>query len=152
MKRRIATDLLEQWGIWVHQKTGVPRYVSPMLVVMRNNVPSTHAPDAQITDEDAEEIAAILARLHRDDAPSASHRGRDISEALHLYYADKLTQHQVAERLRRNRQQVRDMLTAGEWYVQAALDLVDAMAASVIMRSENHSAGLQCQLSKRNLS
>lgn len=131
--KRDARKLLEQWGIWTHQKTGMPRYTSPMLAVMRDNVPSTHAPDAAITEEDAEEVSALVARLSRDTEPSKARggwNGAQIAVALHLYYCDRLPQHVVGERINRNRQQVASMIDSGEWYVQAALDLVDALESA----------------------
>ncbi|MBK59418.1 antiterminator Q family protein [Stutzerimonas chloritidismutans] len=111
---KCAEELLTEWGIWVWQKTGVPRYVSPMLAVMRDNVPSTHAPDAHITDEDAETVSAIVARLKRGH-PRAS-------DCLHFYYADKKTMQQIGREMALNRHQVRELLIAGQWYVQAELD------------------------------
>ena len=132
--KRNAKDLLIQWGIWTNQNTGLPRYVSPLLALMRDNVPDTHAPAAAITDEDAEEVSRLVARLSRDTAPSKARggwNGFQISEALHLHYCARMPQHIVAEKLRRNRQQVASMLDSGEWYIQAALDMVDAMAAAL---------------------
>lgn len=109
-----AEELLTQWGIWVWQKTGVPRYVSPMLAIMRDNVPCTHAPDAAITDEEAETVSAIVARLKRGH-PRAY-------DALHAYYADGMTKERIGRAMAINRHQVRELLIAGQWYVQAELD------------------------------
>jgi hypothetical protein len=111
---KCAEELLTEWGIWVWQKTGVPRYVSPMLAIMRDNVPTTHGPDASITDEDAETVSAIVARLKRGH-PRAS-------ECLHMYYCDKRTMLQIGREMAMNRHQVRELLIAGQWYVQAELD------------------------------
>lgn len=110
-----AEQLLEQWGIWTKQKTGTPRYVSPLLALMRDHVPGTHAADAAITDEDAEEVSAILARLNRGYP--------EVYRAIELYYRHNMTQHQAAERMNIRRIRVRELLVMGEWYVQAALDL-----------------------------
>ncbi|GAB3464237.1 antiterminator Q family protein [Azotobacter salinestris] len=117
--RRAVTDrtadyLLTQWGKWVWQNTGVPRYVSPLLALMRDNVPSTHGAAAAITDDEAEAVSAAVARLKS---------GReDVSDAIHLYYCYSLTQPQVAERMQIQRMKVRELLIMGEWYVQAWLD------------------------------
>lgn len=140
---RKADQLLTQWGIWTRQRTGIPRHVSPMLALMREHVPSTHAPDAMITEEDAEEVSALVARLARDTVESKARggwNGFQISEVLHLYYCANLPQHLVAERVRRNRQQVAAMLDSGLWYVQASLDAVDALEAA--MRAVNPLAKL----------
>ncbi|MFP5338085.1 MAG: antiterminator Q family protein [Gammaproteobacteria bacterium] len=109
-----AEELLTEWGKWVWQKTGVPRYVSPMLAIMRDNVPSTHAPDAHITDEEAETVSAIVARLKRGH-PRAS-------DCLHDYYVHGHTMQRIAHEMALNRHQVRELLIAGQWYVQAELD------------------------------
>lgn len=109
-----AEELLTEWGKWVHQKTGVPRHVSPMLALMRDNLPDVHAPDAQITDEDAETVSAIVARLKRG-YPRAS-------DCLHRYYAFNQTMQQIGREYQINRHQVRELLIAGQWYVQAELD------------------------------
>lgn len=114
MSQPFAEELLEQWGKWVWQKTGVPRYVSPMLALMRDHVPSTHAPDAAISDEDAETVSAIVARLKRGH-PRAS-------DCLHSYYKDGKTMQQIGREMALNRHQVRELLIAGQWYVQAELD------------------------------
>lgn len=111
---RSAEELLTEWGRWVWQKTGVPRYVSPMLAIMRDNVPDTHGPAACITDEDAETIAAIVARLQRG-YPVAS-------QAVHLYYCHNRTMEQIGRELGRNRHQVKELLTGAQWYVQSELD------------------------------
>jgi len=118
-----AEELLTEWGVWVWQKTGMPRCTSPMLAIMRDNVPSTHAPDAAITDEDAETVSAIVARLNRGHP--------DASDALHLYYAHRRTMAQIGREItsvaegrreKLSRHQVRELLIAGQWYVQAELD------------------------------
>ncbi len=114
MTDRTADYLLTQWGKWVWQNTGVPRYVSPLLALMRDNVPSTHGAAAAITDDEAEAVSAAVARLKS---------GReDVSDAIHLYYCYSLTQPQVAERMQIQRMKVRELLIMGEWYVQAWLD------------------------------
>lgn len=133
---RKADELLTQWGIWTRQRTGVPRYVSPMLAIMRDNVPGSHGADAMITEEDAEEVSALVARLSRDSVPSKARggwNGAQIAEVLHLYYCAGFPAHLVGERTeqRRNRQQVAAMLDSGIWYVQAALDMADAMEAAI---------------------
>lgn len=142
MKRRIATDLLEQWGIWVHQHTGVPRHVSPMLAIMRRHAPSVHGSDAAITDDDAMEVSAILARLRsRGELLSPRYRGVDMYDLIYDRYALCLSLEAVASEMKINRQQARDMQTSAEGYVQAALDMIDAM--EVGMRNRDHYA-LQC--------
>lgn len=109
-----AEELLTQWGIWVWQKTGVPRYVSPMLAIMRDNVPSTHAPDAAITDEEAETVSAVVARLQQ--------RYPEASEAVHLYYCHNRTMEQIGKHLRKSRHQVKDMLSRVHGYVESEFD------------------------------
>lgn len=115
-----ATQMLEQWGKWTWQQTGVPRYVSPLLALMRDNVPSTHAPAAAITEEDAEAVSAILARLKQ--------RYSEAYEAVALYYRHGMTHAQVGRAMEKpvSRMVARELVIKGECYVQAVLDLRDA--------------------------
>lgn len=136
---RKADQLLTEWGIWTRQRTGVPRYVSPMLAIMRDNVPGSHGQDAQITEEDAEEVSALLARMSRDH--SADVRGEwsraDVGQVLDLYYRESYTQQIIALQIGRPADHVRRMLDSGVWYVQAALDVVDALEAAFRVTRED---------------
>lgn len=117
MSQPFAEELLEQWGKWVWQKTGVPRYVSPMLALMRDHVPSTHAPDAAISDEDAETVSAIVARLKRGYPESY--------EVLEKHYVFNMSLESIGPRMERqklSRYQVKERLVGARWYVQAELD------------------------------
>jgi hypothetical protein len=113
--KRSAQNLLTQWGVWTWQNTGVPRYVSPLLAMMRDAIPGVHGKSAAISDEDAEEISAILARLNQRYPKSY--------EAIELYYRFGRTQEQVARLMGEKRLKAREWIMAGECYVQAVLDM-----------------------------
>lgn len=111
-----AHKLLKEWGIWTWQDTGVPRYVSPLLALIREHDPeAVHGRKADISEDDAYLISSALARLHV--------RYREASEAIHLHYRDGLAQAAVAEQMEIKRGKARELIQAGEAYVQAVLDL-----------------------------
>jgi len=70
MKKRICTDkpvgdnecMLEQWGRWRMEGTGMPRYVSPLFALMRDSIPSVSGVRQYvITDELALAVDSALA-------------------------------------------------------------------------------------------
>lgn len=109
-----AGELLTQWGRWVHQGTGVPRYVSPMLALMRDHVASSHSLPAAITDDDAMLISGIMARMKGSKPTTCA--------CMHLYYMYNLTMDQVGKIIILPRRRVRELVMAGQDYVQGALD------------------------------
>ena len=120
MARRDAEDLLENWGRWVWQQTGVPRYVSPSLALMRDNVEMEGAPAPVITDDEALMIDSIVARMWRRD--------QQMADCVRIYYCTGRTMHGVGVMLGINRKKVAELLLSGRVYVDACIDMLAAAA------------------------
>lgn len=114
MAKRDAEDLLENWGRWVWQQTGVPRYVSPSLALMRDNVEIEGAPAPVITDDEAMLVDSIVARMWRRD--------EQMADCVRIYYCTGRTMHGVGVMLGISRLKARELLIAGRVYVEACLD------------------------------
>lgn len=116
-----AEELLTQWGVWVWQGAGVPRYVSPAFAMLRDNVAQHNVPSANISDDDAMLIDSIIARMGRRD--------EEMANCVRLYYATGRTMHGVGKVLGLQRLKVRELLVAGRCYVEACLDTYAQIAA-----------------------
>lgn len=55
--------MLQEWGVWLRVQSGVPRYVSPSLALMRDHVQVERGADPCITDELAMLIDSKVCRL-----------------------------------------------------------------------------------------
>ncbi|MEO1830029.1 MAG: antiterminator Q family protein [Pseudomonas sp.] len=115
MQKRDAEELLTNWGRWVWHQAGVPRYTSPMLALMRDNVAQDSIPAPVITDDEALMIDSIIARMWRRD--------EQMADCLRIYYCTGRTMHGVGVVLKLSRLKVRELLIAGRAYVEACLDL-----------------------------
>lgn len=112
-----AEELLTQWGRWVWQGAGVPGYgVSQIYAIMRDNVeqPTARLP-AAITDDEAMAVDRAVASLWR--------RYPQTADCLRVYYCTDRTMQQVGTLLGFPRLKVRELLIAGNNYVQACLDM-----------------------------
>lgn len=112
-----AEELLTQWGRWVWQGAGVPGYgVSPLYALMRDNVEqiASNLP-AAITDDDAMMIDRAVVRLWRRYPATA--------DCVRLYYCTGMTMQGVGNVLDLTRLKVREMIIAGNNYIQACLDM-----------------------------
>jgi len=115
-----AEELLTQWGRWVWQGAGIPRYVSPSFALMRDNVAQHSVPSAAITDEEAMLIDSIVARMGRRD--------QEMATCVLIYYATGRTMHGVGQVMNLHRLKVRELLIAGKCYVEAVLDMKEQIA------------------------
>ncbi|QJD58184.1 hypothetical protein HG264_04255 [Pseudomonas sp. gcc21] len=118
MSRTDAENLLENWGRWVWQQSGVPGYTSPLHALMRDNVATESTPAAAITDDEALMIDAIVARMWRRDPQMA--------DCLRIYYCTGRTMHAVGRMLGLSRLKARELLIAGRAYVEANIDVLMA--------------------------
>lgn len=112
-----AEELLTQWGRWVWQGAGVPGYgVSQIYAIMRDNVeqPTAQLP-AAITDDEALMIDRAVASLWKRYPMAA--------DCLRVYYCTGRTMQQVGILFDTPRLKVREMIIAGNNYVQACLDM-----------------------------
>lgn len=115
-----AEELLTQWGRWVWQGSGVPRYVSPAFALLRDNVAQYAPMTAAITDEDALLVDSIVARMGRRD--------QEMATCMLIYYATGRTMHGVGQVMNLHRLKVRELLMAGKCYVEAVLDMREQIA------------------------
>lgn len=109
-----AEELLTQWGVWVWEGMGVPGYVSPMRVLMRDNVEQIGKPSSMITDEEAMRVDRIIAELWC--------KSDKVADCLRLYYATNRTHEQVGRLLDLNRLKVREYILKGVAYVEGRID------------------------------
>lgn len=116
---RDADELLKQWGVWSWQSVGVPRCTSPMYVLMRDNVAQHSEPLADICDDDALAVDRIIGTMRRFRP--------EMAEIVTLYYRHNLTMSRIGEMLSGvPRLKVREIILAGQAYVDAGIDLTVA--------------------------
>lgn len=114
-----ATEyLLEQWGFWYRSGAGVPRYTSPSLALMRDNVGST-VPTALITNEEAERVDQALARLLKRD--------RQMGDSVWLFYGEKRTCHGIGRKLGIGKSKAAELIKSGVAWIDGALDSQDCI-------------------------
>lgn len=112
-----AEELLTQWGRWVWQGTGIPGYgISPLYAIMRDNVeqPTSNLP-AAITDDEALMVDRAIASLWQ--------RYPRTADCLRVYYCTGMTMQGVGNLFDLPRLKVRELLIAGNNYIQACLDM-----------------------------
>ncbi len=109
-----AEELLTQWGIWVWEGAGVPGYVSPMRVLMRDNVEQIGRAGSNISDDDAMMIDNMIGALWATDKTSA--------DCLRVYYATGRSHFQVGQMFGISRMQTRDCILKAVAYIQGRLD------------------------------
>lgn len=129
MKKRTYTDkplgdteyMLEQWGWWRMEGMGVPRYVSPLFALMRDNVPSVGgAKQYVITDELALAVDGALARL--------TNRDQQMGDFLWLYFGAKWPMVRVGEHARMSERSAREVIKQGVAWIDCALDQIRCVA------------------------
>ena len=81
--------LLEQWGWWRMDGMGVPRYVSPQLALMRDNVQMPSVSSYVITDDQALVVDSAMAKL--------TQRNAQMGLFLWLYFGAKWTMVRIGE-------------------------------------------------------
>ncbi|WP_434569179.1 antiterminator Q family protein [Pseudomonas sp. Z3-8] len=81
--------LLEQWGWWRMDGMGVPRYVSPQLALMRDNVQMPSVSSYLITDDEALAVDSAMAKL--------TQRNAQMGLFLWLYFGAKWTMVRIGE-------------------------------------------------------
>lgn len=65
MARQMDTAyLLQEWGVWLRVKAGMPQYVSPAWAIMRECVPGQGGEQPMISDEMALLVDSLVCRLH----------------------------------------------------------------------------------------
>jgi len=113
MKKRTYVDkplgdteyLLEQWGWWRMDGMGVPRYVSPLLALMRGNVQMPSTPCYVITDDQAFAVDSAMAKL--------TQRNGQMGLFLWLYFGAKWMMVRVGESAGISERSARELIKSG---------------------------------------
>lgn len=121
MKKRTYVDkplgdteyLLEQWGWWRMDGMGVPRYVSPLLALMRDNVQMPSTASYVITDDQALLVDSAVAKL--------TQRKGQMGLFLWLYFGAKWTMVRVGESAGISERSAREIIKAGVGFIDGYL-------------------------------
>jgi hypothetical protein len=121
MKKRTYVDkplgdteyLLEQWGWWRMDGMGVPRYVSPLLALMRDNVQMPSTASYVITDDQALVVDSAVAKL--------TQRKGQMGLFLWLYFGAKWTMVRVGESAGISERSAREIIKSGVGWIDGVL-------------------------------
>jgi len=121
MKKRTYADkplgdteyLLEQWGWWRMDGMGVPRYVSPLLALMRDNVQMPSTSSYVITDDQALAVDSAVAKL--------TQRNGQMGLFLWLYFGAKWTMVRIGESAGISERSARELIKSGVGWVDGVL-------------------------------
>lgn len=112
--------LLEQWGWWRMSGMGVPRYVSPMFALMRDNVEQMGGVSFSVTDELAMTVDGCVARLIARERGRA--QGPLMGDCLWLYFGAKWPAMRVGKQFGVSEAKARELIRAGVAWVDSALE------------------------------
>lgn len=125
MKKRTYVDkplgdtayLLEQWGWWRMEGMGVPRYVSPLYALIRdNNVSEGGAKNYCINDDVAMAVDQAVARLFTRD--------EQMGNFIWLYFGAKWPALRIARANDIGEAKAREVIKAGVAWIDCALELL----------------------------
>lgn len=115
--------MLEQWGWWRMSGMGVPRYVSPMFAIMRDNVEQMGGVSFSITDEVAMAVDGCVARLIAKEKRRPVKQGEaTMGECLWLYFGAKWPAARVGKHHKISEAKARELIRSGVAWVDCALD------------------------------
>lgn len=115
--------LLEQWGFWRMVGMGVPRYVSPMNALIRDNVENVGGVSLSISDELAMAIDASIARMiARERARPASNKGPTIGDCIWLYFGAKWPAMRIGRHYGISEAKTRELIKVGVAWVDSSLE------------------------------
>ncbi|WP_247846141.1 antiterminator Q family protein [Pseudomonas sp. A2] len=107
--------LLEQWGWWRMDGSGVPNYISPTFALMRQAVPQPSVSNNYcITDEWAIAIDAAVARLTRRD--------QQMGDIIWLYYGAKWPMLRIGKHYGMSEGKARELARAGVAWIDCATE------------------------------
>ena len=115
--------LLDQWRVWQLSKTGIPRYISPAFVMIRDNVEQMIDADLTpllISDDAALEVDRVIAQL----------RGRSEHwyQVIKLYHGPaQMTMRSIAKELKTNHQQISIWLDQARAWIDGKLLSMEVM-------------------------
>lgn len=129
MKKRTYVDkalgdtayMLEQWGWWRMDGMGVPRYVSPLFALMRDNVPSEGGiKQYVITDDLALAVDGAVGRLTKRDP--------QMGGFIWLYFGAKWPALRVGRENGISEAKAREVIKAGVAWIDCALEQLREVA------------------------
>lgn len=124
MKKRTYVDkplgdteyLLEQWGWWRMDGMGVPRYVSPLYALIRdNNVTEGGIKNYCVTDDVALVVDRAVAKLAIRDA--------QMGNFIWLYFGAKWPALRIARENDMGEAKARELIKAGVAWVDCAIEV-----------------------------
>lgn len=124
MKKRTYVDkplgdteyLLEQWGWWRMDGMGVPRYVSPLYALIRdNNVTEGGIKNYCVTDDVALVVDRAVAKLAARDA--------QMGNFIWLYFGAKWPALRIARENDMGEAKARELIKAGVAWVDCAIEV-----------------------------
>ncbi|MBK3446036.1 antiterminator Q family protein [Pseudomonas lactis] len=124
MKKRTYADkplgdteyLLEQWGWWRMDGMGVPRYVSPLYALIRdNNVTEGGIKNYCVTDDVAMVVDRAVAKLAQRDA--------QMGNFIWLYFGAKWAALRIARENEMSEAKARELIKAGVAWVDCAIEV-----------------------------
>ena len=112
--------LLEQWGWWRMDGMGVPRYVSPLYALIRDNTASEGGlKQYVVTDDLALAVDGAVARLSKRDP--------QMGTFIWLYFGAKWPALRIARQTKMGEAKARELIKAGVAWIDCALeDIRDA--------------------------
>ncbi|GAB7533661.1 hypothetical protein PS3A_60770 [Pseudomonas sp. 3A(2025)] len=107
--------LLEQWGWWRMDGVGLPRYISPLYALIRDNTPSQGGIKAYtLSDDLALVIDQAVARL--------SKRDQQMGDFVWLYFGAKYPALRIGKEAGLGEAKARELIKAGVAWIDAALE------------------------------
>lgn len=107
--------LLEQWGWWRMDGMGVPRYVSPLHALIRDNAPGhSRVKDYVITDDLALAVDGAVGRLTKRD--------QQMGNFVWLYFGAKWPALRIAREMGLGEAKAREVIRAGVAWIDCALE------------------------------
>lgn len=114
--------MLEQWGLWRMSGMGIPRYVSPSLALMRDNVAeSGGGPSHCITDDMALMIDSCVARLTKRESDHRM-KGPTMGDCVWLYFGYKWPAARVGRHYGVSEAKAREIIKAGVAWIDSAIE------------------------------
>lgn len=115
--------MLEQWGSWRMSGMGVPRYVSPMMVIMRDNVEQVCGITFCITDELAMMVDGCVARLIEREKGRCN-GGPTMGDCIWLYFGAKWPAMRVGRHYGISEAKARELIKAGVAWIDGRLEMM----------------------------
>lgn len=109
--------MLEQWGYWRMDGMGVPRYVSPLYALIRDNTPCEGGvKDYSMTDDLALVLDGAVARL--------TTRDQQMGNFIWLYFGAKWPALRIARENGMGEAKAREVIKAGVAWIDCALETI----------------------------